>query len=121
MKRQTIIVIAAIIVIVIVVIAATSLLNQPNGASSNNSSESPSKTNSVTIMDLAFGPTPLTVSVGTTVTWTNDDSTTHTLTSTTGPGSFVSGKLAPGSTFSHTFDQACTYDYMCTIHSTMHG
>jgi plastocyanin len=72
-------------------------------------------------MNLAYCPTPLTVNVGTTVTWTNDDSTTHTVTSTSGPGSFDPGKLAPGSTFSHIFNQAGTYDYIFTILITMHG
>ena len=73
----------------------------------------------VTIQNLAFSPATLTVSAGTTVTWTNNDSTTHTVTSDT--GLFDSGQMSPGSHFSHTFNDTGTFAYHCTIHTTMHG
>ena len=59
------------------------------------------------------------VAVGTTVVVTNDDTVTHTWTSTT--GAFNSGPLAPGASYSHTFAVAGTYPYMCTIHTFMTG
>jgi len=71
----------------------------------------------VTIADLKFGPDTLTVSAGATVTWTNSDTTQHTVTAD--DGSFDSGTLAQGQTFSHTFDTPGTYTYHCTIHPTM--
>jgi plastocyanin len=71
----------------------------------------------VTIQNLAFGPTTLTIAAGTTVTWTNKDSVQHTVTAD--DGSFDSGKLASGSTFSQTFSKPGTYAYHCTIHSSM--
>ncbi len=58
----------------------------------------------------------ITVPVGTTVTWTNLDQITHTVTSTM--GLFDSGGLSP---FSHTFTEPGVYNYICTIHSSMKG
>jgi plastocyanin len=63
----------------------------------------------------AFGTNPLVVSTGTMVTWTNNDSIAHTVTSDDGT-SFDSGALSPGQTFSHTFDTAGTFPYHCSIH-----
>ena len=73
----------------------------------------------VTISNFAFSPASLTVAVGTTVTWTNMDTTTHTVTSNT--GAFDSGNFAPNATYSHTFTSAGTYAYHCTIHPSMLG
>ena len=68
----------------------------------------------------AFSPGTFTVKVGTTVTWYNADASTHTVTSTTA-GTFDSGLLATGGTYSHAFTAAGTYDYYCTIHPNMKG
>ena len=73
----------------------------------------------VTIKNFSFQPTPLTISVGTTVTWTNKDSAAHTVTSDT--GAFDSGNLPSGATYSFTFNQAGTFAYNCNYHSNMHG
>ena len=72
---------------------------------------------SVSISGFAFSPATLTVSVGTTVTWTNNDSTTHTVTSDS--GAFSSGNLANGKIYSYTFTTAGTYAYHCAIHTYM--
>ena len=69
---------------------------------------------SVSIQNFAFSPTPVTINVGDTVTWTNNDSINHTTTSNT--GIWDSGLMGPGASFSHTFIQAGTFDYLCTIH-----
>ncbi len=76
----------------------------------------------------AFTPPELTVAVGTTVVWTNDDAIAHTVTSggsdgTTGTpdGTFDSGFLNAGDTFSYTFDQAGEFDYFCIPHPWMIG
>jgi plastocyanin len=72
---------------------------------------------SVTIQDFSFQPASLQVSVGATVTWTNQDSAGHTATAE--DGSFDSGTLKQGDTFSHTFDTAGTFAYICKIHPNM--
>ena len=68
-------------------------------------------------------PPNMDVAKGTTVTWTNKDSVGHTVTSGTRPnkdGKF-DGQLAAGSTFSFTFTDSGTYQYFCTVHSSMNG
>ena len=73
-----------------------------------------------------FVPETLTVSKGTTVTWTNGDSTLHTITSgsaesgNSGTG-FDSSYLAAGKTFQHQFSTSGTFDYYCTLSSFYEG
>jgi plastocyanin len=71
----------------------------------------------VAIANFAFAPASVTVAVGTTVTWTNSDSASHTVTAD--DGSFKSAKLANGATFSQTFTTAGTFTYHCSIHPSM--
>jgi len=70
-----------------------------------------------------FQPNTLTINVGTTVTWVNQDGFIHTVTSGTSPsetsGLFDSGNLSGGQTFSFTFDKAGTYDYFCIPHYSL--
>jgi plastocyanin len=73
----------------------------------------------VAIADFAFGPPEITVAVGATVTWTNQDSVSHTVDAN--DNSFVSESLGQGATFSHTFDVAGTFAYICGIHPSMAG
>jgi len=73
----------------------------------------------VAIVDFAFQPASLEVTAGTTVTWTNSGAATHTVTADN--GAFDSGRLAPGATFSQTFDTAGTFTYHCDIHPQMTG
>lgn len=72
---------------------------------------------SVTILNFAYDPETITVPRGTTVTWTNNDPTAHTV---TGNG-FDSGSIGTGETYSHTFNDAGTFAYGCTFHPNMHG
>jgi plastocyanin len=72
---------------------------------------------SVEIKGFAFHPNAITVPAGTTVTWKNDDSVSHTVTSTN--GEFGSDVLRQGQDFSHTFMNPGTYDYRCAIHPYM--
>src|SRR5919106_348951 len=72
-----------------------------------------------------YDPDPVNVAVGTTVTWTNDDATLHTVYSGSPQDAANSGTLfksdfmSKGKTFSHTFDTAGTFDYYCTLHPFM--
>jgi plastocyanin len=70
-----------------------------------------------TLTTTAFSPNPLTVSVGTTVTWMNNDNTIHDATSNT--GAFDTGMIAPGVQVSHQFSTAGTFAYHCSIHPNM--
>jgi len=73
----------------------------------------------VSIVDFAFQPGSVEVAAGGTVTWTNTGQATHTVTAD--DGTFDSGQLAPGSSFSQTFDTAGTFTYHCAIHPQMTG
>ncbi len=78
--------------------------------------------NEVNIVDFSYDPAMLTVAVGDTVTWTNNDDVPHTVTAGTPDsptGEFDSGEIQPGETFSYTFDTAGTFDYYCTLHPDM--
>jgi plastocyanin len=73
----------------------------------------------VVMKGFAFDPASVTVKVGDTVTWTNEDSATHTVDADN--GEFSSGDLAQGKTFSFKFDKAGTYPYHCKVHPNMKG
>jgi plastocyanin len=65
----------------------------------------------------AFSPTSLSVTVGSTVTWSNTTDAPHTVTADA--GGFASSTVNPGGSFSHTFATAGTFNYHCTIHTYM--
>jgi plastocyanin len=72
----------------------------------------------------AFSPNPIQVSVGTTVTWTNDDAQPHTVNSgenATPSGLFDSPIMAPQATFEYTFTEAGEVPYFCILHPNMVG
>ena len=75
--------------------------------------------------DECYLPYDATISVGGTVTWSNDDTAAHTVTSGTIDavltGVFDSGLFMAGTTFEFTFDDAGTYDYLCMVHPWMTG
>ncbi len=75
----------------------------------------PVQTQSVTIKSFSFNPGSITVPVGSTITWTNQDAVAHTV---TGAG-FDSGPMAQNATFSHTFTTRGTFGYHCIFHSSM--
>ena len=62
----------------------------------------------------AYGVNPLVVTMGTTVTWVNQDSMAHTATSDS--GLWDSGMLIQGQSFSFVFHTPGTFPYHCTIH-----
>lgn len=72
--------------------------------------------NDVTVMvnDSRFVEKSITIPVGTTVTWVMDANFQHTVTAD--DGSFDSGRLSNGQTFSYTFNTAGEFPYYCTIH-----
>jgi len=76
--------------------------------------------NTVVIANFAFSPASLTVSVGDTVTWRNDDNVGHTVTSDSG-SELGSALLSHGQTYQHVFTTTGTYPYHCNVHTTMRG
>jgi plastocyanin len=81
--------------------------------------EKTAATAEVKIDNFSFGPTALTIAVGTTVTWTNRDDIPHTVVSN--DGVFKSKVLDTDEKFSYTFTKAGTYPYFCSVHPKMTG
>jgi amicyanin len=73
----------------------------------------------VAISDFKFNPATLSVPVGATVTWTNQDEEPHTIASK--DGSFHSPGLDTHGSYSFTFTTPGSYDYICSIHPFMTG
>ncbi|MDW0140244.1 MAG: plastocyanin/azurin family copper-binding protein [Nitrososphaeraceae archaeon] len=124
------------------------VINNQSGTSANNTaagnntaaiSNSPPASGSVTTVSIPVGasvptngqfyePNNVDTSVGSMVTWVNDDTAPHTVTSgivennrPTPDGSFDSGIINPGDSFPFVFDKAGEYPYYCTIHPFMTG
>ena len=72
----------------------------------------------VKIDNFTFGPQKLTVKVGDTVTWTNEDDIPHTVVSI---GHYRSQALDTGDKFTFTFKTPGTFQYFCGLHPQMQG
>lgn len=92
---------------------------KPNPSPANKTTDSTASTsNSVSIQNYAFSPATINVKKGTTVTWTNQDSVQHDVTSDNGTGP-KSELLAKGKSYSYTFNDVGTFAYHCTPHPYM--
>jgi plastocyanin len=110
-KNMWIVGLASPLMIAMLLLAASPSVtanDQPSAASAD-----------VKIDNFSFGPQTLTVSVGTTVVWTNRDDIPHTVVST--DGVFKSKVRDTDEKFSYTFTKAGTYPYFCSVHPKMTG
>ena len=73
----------------------------------------------VSMSATSFSPANITINAGDTVVWNNTSSIDHTVTANN--GSFDSGTLRPGQSFSRTFNGTGTYAYECIFHNGMTG
>jgi plastocyanin len=73
----------------------------------------------VSIQNNAFSQSSVQVTSGGMVTWKNNDNEDHTVTAN--DGSFESGHITPGSTYSKVFTTTGTYLYHCSLHPEMTG
>ena len=106
---------------VVVMVLIVSVLVGPACAGSGGEpgeSTADSVESAITIADFSFGD-PITVSVGTTVRVSNEDSVPHTWTAV--DDGFDSGPIDPGSDFDFTFTEPGQYQFHCTIHPSMEG
>jgi plastocyanin len=108
--------------VVLVVAGALLLAACSSGGSSGSGAAgaSAARTNSLTISNFMFSPMHASVAPGSTISVTNKDSVTHTLTAT--GGQFNTGDIGPGQTKMFTApSKAGTYGYICNIHQYMMG
>jgi plastocyanin len=124
MKKKPLI--AAGLVVLVLIVAVVVIMAKGNqgdmSMASSSAATSATMSNQVTIQNYMFSPMAITVKVGTTVTWTNKDSVSHTITadnvSSDAPSSM---DIADGKSYSFTFKKAGTYTYHCFPHPYMHG
>ena len=93
--------------------------NQPSGGAPSEEPAAKGGTE-VSMKDIEFDPSEVTVKVGDTVTWVNDDSVGHDVTA----DEFKSGEpgaMQGGDTFEHKFEKAGTFQYVCSVHPGMDG
>jgi plastocyanin len=102
------------------VLAGVLLLTGPLNVTVNAQQTAPA-TMAVKIDNFSFSPATLTVPVGTTVIWTNQDDIPHTVVSTDDPRAFRSKVLDTDEKFSYTFTKAGTFAYFCSVHPKMTG
>jgi plastocyanin len=125
-KKNTIVIASAVIAAAIVATYFLSgNMNIGVEGSGNGQEPAPIPANSTVVKIVAnagsdsFNPNPVEVKVGETVTWVNDDSGRHTVTSK--DGVFESELMGKGQSFSYTFDKAGEYQYFCGPHPNMAG
>jgi len=73
----------------------------------------------VTMPGTRYDPARIAIVAGDSVTWTNADQRTHTVTAD--DASFDSAGIASGATFTRSFPTAGRFTYHCTIHRFMQG
>jgi plastocyanin len=105
-------------------VGASTTASTPTTVGASTTASTPSSTGGgggaqVVLKNFAFNPATVTIKVGESVTWTNQDSANHTVAAD--KGEFQSSQLANGATFSFKFDKAGTYAYHCSIHPSMKG
>lgn len=111
------------LIAVIFLLAIFSISNSCNKDSTYDTGVNPKVpgpgTNEVWIQGSAFNPETITVTAGTTITWTNKDGIIHTVTGNT--GLFDSGNIGNSGTYSLKFTSAGTFQYYCRVHPAMTG
>jgi len=102
--------------------------DEESGGGSSSSGSAPADSGSGTdavmvgMEEIEYVPKEVKVKKGGTITWTNSDSVTHTVTKNGGPGpEFDSGNMEVDATFEQKFTMAGTIDYVCTIHPSQTG
>ena len=125
MKKTVVLMSTLVIILAIMPGCSSSYPTSPSTSPPPTTQSTPPSTNnkpttgaqSVSIKGYAFSPTELTINKGDTVTWTNEDSTVHNVVG----GILQSKDLAKGQSFSYTFTETGTFDYICTHHPSMKG
>jgi plastocyanin len=115
MRRLYYLVALSILALLVFVPVAGAWQNQQQGAMGNSNPNAWS----VSIEDFYFEPSEAAIQPGDTITWTNEGNTPHTVTAD--DGSFDSGTLQPGESFSRTFQNPGMVTYHCSIHPFMTG
>ena len=122
MVRMKKAVIAVIILALVVLVALLMFLpsNNVDMVKENTLPKTELSGSVITIVNFAFSPATITIESGTTVTWINEDSVGHTVTSDSG-SELDSPLLKKSEVYTHTFNTPGTYQYYCAPHPAMKG
>src|SRR5918995_1292034 len=111
--------------------AIGNVTNTPNASATTSASSGDNTTDSSvsivpdasTLTTNAFSPNPIQVSVGTTVTWTNNDEEVHTVNAGENPttSGLFAFYISPGGTPEYPFPESGDYPYFCILHPNMVG
>lgn len=135
MKKSVIGVVIVALIIIGVIVAVVAGNSKDNSSATNtstthttdNATDAPDSTeaavpqNTVDITDFSFSPKVITVKKGTKVTWTNKDSSAHTVIPDKSSDFTASDTLEQGESFSTTLNTVGTITYHCSLHSSMTG
>ena len=103
----------------IVASAACSSSSSPTTPSNASGTPVSIVSGATTLTTTAYSPNPIVLAVGGTATWKNNDNVAHT--ASANDGTWDSGSIAPGASFSRTFPAAGSFPYKCTFHPGMVG
>lgn len=115
---------AKLLAALLLVLALGACQNAGMGGVVNGAGYTGGNTAGASISGYAFRPSSVTFPGANmvTVTWTNNDTVTHTVTESSGTPAFDSGNVAPGQTYNFSFSVTVkTYTYHCSIHPYMTG
>ena len=112
--------IAVLFLLAMALVLAACTAGTPSGTPASTASGGSAKADSIIIHNFVFSPSSLTVAPGATVTVTNNDQVTHTITAMN--GAFNTGDIAAGQSKNlETPKTPGTYAYICSIHQYMSG
>jgi plastocyanin len=111
--------VAAVCLAPLLVLLAVGLVGHDDPGGSPASASSPSRPHAVTVQGFAFSPDALTVTAGTSVSWTNRDGFDHSIVDR--GGAFRGQPFGTGATFTYKYEKPGTYQYFCGIHNSMTG
>lgn len=118
MKKVLLLLLGLIILVLLIYFGSKSLYKQTSSSSTMNPTPATEiQPNIVVISNFSFQPNTLTIKTGTEVTFKNEDSVVHTVTS----NSFDSGNINLGNSYKRVFTDKGTFDYHCSLHPTMTG
>ena len=113
-------------IVVVALVAVLGLAACGGGGDKDNNAKPPgggplSGEAPVKIVNFEYKPKTVRVRPGTKVTWTNADASIHDIKDTSPLATPVSQELSKGDTFSITYAQPGSYNYVCGIHPYMTG
>lgn len=119
--RRILLALSAVVALAAAGCGSSNSSSTSSGSSTSGSSTAASSSGggvAIKMQNIAFDPKAVSVKVGQKVTWTNEDSVDHNVTSQSGE-TIKSDNFGKGGTFSFTPTKAGTIKYVCTIHPGM--